>query len=120
MGEIIRLAPRLHTPRDRALDLHATLIGAKLRWKRYRAWNAAWLPARCELCHTPFAEGEARNTLHSGYSVAAAGPAGRDDYFWICAVCFEDRQAWFGWQVLDENGARRGQGDQDGRRERLA
>jgi hypothetical protein len=99
MGELIRLAPRTPTIEERLRDVNARLVGATLRWKRYRDWNAAWLPGRCELCRMPFVEGGARGALHSGYSVVGGGPAGQDDYLWICAICFEDRGAWFGWAV---------------------
>lgn len=100
MGELIRFAPRIATPEERLRDVHAGLVGAKLRWKRYRAWNAAWLPGRCELCHMPFSEGGARGTPHSGYSVVGGGPANQDDYLWLCAPCFESHGAWFGWKAL--------------------
>jgi hypothetical protein len=99
MGDLIRLAPRLPTIQERLRNVNARLVGATLRWKRYRSWNATWLPGRCELCGTPFVEGGSKGALHSGYSVVAGGPAGQDDYLWICSICFEDRGAWFGWTV---------------------
>jgi hypothetical protein len=114
MGEIMRRVP---TTEERLRGVHPSLVGATLCWKRYRAWNAAWLPGRCELCHAPFSEDGVRGTLHSGYSVMGGGPAGQDDYVWICATCLE-RGAWFGWLVVEmaPNGRdQRGPGDLHGR-----
>jgi hypothetical protein len=99
MGDLIRLAPRRPTAQERFRDTNARLIGAELRWKRYRSWNAAWLPGRCELCRMPFSDDGSRGSLHSGYAVVHGGPAGQDDYIWICAVCVESRGHWFGWTM---------------------
>jgi hypothetical protein len=83
---------------------HTRLIGASLRWKRYRAWNSAWAAGRCELCATGFTEGGTPG-LNSGYSVVGGGPAGQDDYRWICAICYETHRDHFCWTVLDTRGA---------------
>ena len=100
MGELIRLIPRttaadsrLRSPRDRLRD-------ARLRWKRYRRWTSTWRHGSCEFCRTEFSESGEPGTLHSGYSVLGAGPAGQDDYSWVCAVCFEDFRDRFAWTVL--------------------
>jgi hypothetical protein len=74
---------------------------ANLRWRRYRRWTAAWAHGACEFCRTEFSADGEPGTLHSGYSVVGAGPAGQDDYSWICAVCFEDLRERFGWNVLE-------------------
>jgi hypothetical protein len=93
MGELIRLFPR--APRATQVDSRlrnpgAGLKDARLRWKRYRSWTAGWLHGACEFCQIEFGEDGQVGTLHSGYSVLGAGPADRDDYSWICAICFED------------------------------
>jgi len=79
---------------------HVRLIGARLRWKRYRAWNSAWAAGHCELCGTRFTEGGTPG-LNSGYSVVGGGPAGQDDYRWLCAICYETQRDHFCWTVLD-------------------
>ena len=78
----------------------ARLAGAALRWKRYRGWTSPRLPGECEFCRAPFTDGGAPG-LNSGYSVVGGGPAGQDDYAWICAVCYEINRDRFGWTVLD-------------------
>ena len=99
MGELIRLPVRPRSRQQHLRELNARLVGATLRWRRYRACNAAWLPGRCEVCHSPFLEGGGHGTLGSGYTVVRGGPAGEDDYLWICAVCFEGQGTLFGWMV---------------------
>jgi hypothetical protein len=79
---------------------HTRLIGATLRWKRYRGWTAPRVSGRCDLCEAGFNEGGAPG-LTSGYSVLGGGPAGQDDYVWICAVCYEMGRDRFCWTVLD-------------------
>jgi hypothetical protein len=79
------------------------LVGATLRWKRYRPWTTARPLGCCELCGTRFSEG-ASACLNSGYSVLGAGPAGQDDYRWICAVCYDVGRDDFCWTVLDTRG----------------
>jgi hypothetical protein len=79
------------------------LVGATLRWKRYRRWTTTRLLGRCELCGTGFTEGGTPG-LNSGYSVVAGGPAGQDDYYWICAICYETQRDRFCWTVLDTRG----------------
>jgi len=76
------------------------LAGARLRWKRYRRWTGAAGPAACAGCGQPFTEG-GRPGLTSGYSVVGGGPAGQDDYVWICAICYEGLRDDLGWTVLD-------------------
>jgi hypothetical protein len=104
MGELIWLIPR--APRSpeadgRLRNPRVRLHNANLRWRRYRRWTAAWAHGACEFCRTEFSEDGEPGTLHSGYSVVLAGPAGQDDYCWICVVCFEDLRERFGWNVLE-------------------
>jgi hypothetical protein len=89
--------------RTELLDDRTNLIGATLRWKRYRQWTAAWLPGRCEMCDAAFTEGGTPG-LNSGYSIVGGGPAGQDDYCWICAVCYETQRDRFCWTVLNTRG----------------
>ncbi len=91
----------------RAVDIldheHGDLVGASLRWKRYRRWIGPW-PGHCEQCGALFGEGGTPG-LNSGYSVVGGGPAGQDDYRWICAACYEIGRDEFSWTVLDTLGA---------------
>jgi len=104
MSDVIYLSSRAGSARTEVLDHDQTgLIGATLRWRRYRSWNASWLPGRCELCEARFTEGGTPG-LNSGYSVMGGGPAGQDDYVWICAVCYETKRDHFCWTVLDTRG----------------
>ena len=79
---------------------HTRLVGATLRWKRYRSWTMPAPAGRCELCGAEFTEGGAPGP-NSGYSVVGGGPAGQDDYRWICAVCYELQRDDYCWTVLD-------------------
>jgi hypothetical protein len=104
MGELIWLIPRAPRAREadgRLRNSGARLKNARLRWKRYRRWPAGWLHGACEFCRAEFGEDGQAGTLHSGYSVLGAGPAGQDDYSWVCAICFEDQRDRFGWTVVD-------------------
>jgi hypothetical protein len=103
MSDVVRLESRAATVNGELLDHdRAGLVGATLRWKRYRGWNYPTPRSRCELCATGFTEGGSPG-LNSGYSVVGGGPAGQDDYRWICAVCYETRRDHFCWTVLDTN-----------------
>lgn len=103
MSNVAYLSSRSGSTRTELLDDHTNLIGATLRWKRYRRWTASWLPGRCQLCDEAFTEGGAPG-LNSGYSVVGGGPAGQDDYIWICAICFETQRDRYCWTVLDTRG----------------
>ncbi|HEX7591263.1 MAG TPA: hypothetical protein VF375_04870 [Candidatus Limnocylindrales bacterium] len=103
MNNVVNFSSRAGLTRTELLDDHTNLIGASLRWKRYRQWTASWLPGRCELCDAAFTEG-GKPGLNSGYSILGGGPAGQDDYCWICAVCYETQRDRFCWTVLDTRG----------------
>lgn len=103
MADVIGFYVRggLAGPEAELLDHPYTdLIGAALRWKRYRGRTAPWLSGHCELCDAAFTEGGSPG-LTSGYSVLGGGPAGQDDHVWICAVCYELGRDRFCWTVLD-------------------
>jgi len=107
MGELIWLIPRVTAADSRLRNPWARLKNANLRWQRYRRWTATWLYGACDFCQTPFSEDGEPGTLRSGYSVLGAGPAGQDDYSWVCAICFEDLRDRFNWTVLYANGVLR-------------
>ncbi len=79
------------------------LIGATLRWKRYRRWTATGPSGSCEFCGERFA-GSGTPGLNSGDSVVGGGPAWQDDYRWTCAACYEIGRDRFSWTVLDTRG----------------
>lgn len=108
MGDLIRLvvdrpAAGLRPSARPAVapDTRHRLTGASLRWKRYRRWTVAWIVGRCELCHARFSEDGDTGTLHSGYSVVGGGPAGQDDFYWVCGVCAEFHADDLDWTILD-------------------
>lgn len=106
MGNVIQLDPSSESATARAelLDHSRThLIGAALSWKRYGRWTGPRLTGQCEFCESPFTEGGAPGLI-AGYSVMGGGPAGQDDYCWICAICFENWRDHFCWTVLDNRG----------------
>jgi hypothetical protein len=104
MSDVIRLSSRSAAARAELMDHARTnLIGATLSWKRYRSWTSSLVSGRCELCDATFTEGGTPG-LNSGYSVLGGGPAGQDDYRWICAVCYEIQRDHFCWTVLDTRG----------------
>jgi hypothetical protein len=105
VSNVIHLGSRAGSADGEVLDhAHTRLIGASLRWKRYRGWTSPWVVGRCELCGARFTEGGTPG-LNSGYSVVGGGPAGQDDYRWICAICYETSRDHFCWTVLDTKGA---------------
>jgi hypothetical protein len=104
MSDVARLSSRSGATAAEILDhAHSDLIGATLRWKRYRSWTSSRVSGRCELCDATFTEGGTPG-LNSGYSVLGGGPAGQDDYRWICAVCYEIQRDRFCWTVLNTRG----------------
>lgn len=106
MTNLVAFRPRSawESPEVELIDhSHAALVGATLRWKRYRSWSVSWLTGRCELCGAGFTEGGSPG-LNSGYAVVGGGPAGQDDYLWICAVCYDTSRDRCCWTVLDTRG----------------
>jgi hypothetical protein len=103
MGDVIHLGPASHdatSETDVLPHSRRHLIGAFLRWKRYRRWTTSQAVGSCELCDAPFTEG-GEPGLNAGYSVVGGGPAGQDDFCWVCAICFEMWRDHFDWTVLD-------------------
>ena len=104
MSDLTLLGAPIVPARAELLDhRHGRLIGATLRWKRYRGWTVTGPSGLCELCGERFTDGGTPG-LNSGYSVLGGGPAGQDDYRWICAVCYEIGRDRFCWTVLDTRG----------------
>jgi hypothetical protein len=104
VSNVIYLGTRAPALEGELLDHpNANLVGATLRWKRYRSWTTSWLPGQCEFCGAQFTEGGTPG-LNSGYSVVGGGPADQDDYRWICAICYDLRRDQFCWTVLDTRG----------------
>ena len=72
------------------------------RWARGLAWTRKayvrprphWDHDHCEFCSSKFMEPNARvpGALTEGYVAS-------DAKHWVCATCFEDFRAMFGWTV---------------------
>jgi hypothetical protein len=69
------------------------LRGARLVAREYRAYRPGWDHDHCAFCGSKFSQRP--GDLSVGYST-------EDEYHWICAVCFTDFSAEFGWQVVEE------------------
>ena len=91
------------------------LQGATLVRKPYRVWSETWEHDHCEFCWAKFvdpafSEAHAQlvrdepTVLTEGYAALGTGPHGEDEYHWICAACFEDFRARFGWRVVNPPG----------------
>jgi hypothetical protein len=104
MTSVIQLGAPVVPARAELLDHpQVHLIGATLRWKRYRCWTATGPSGSCAFYGETFTESGAPG-LNSGHSVVGGGSAGQDDYRWICAVCYEIGRDRFCWTVLDTRG----------------
>lgn len=68
--------------------------GASLRRKRYKRWSASWDHDHCRFCWREFVEEGApehvAGTAHDGYTMSGPSDHPRPDYYWVCAVCFEE------------------------------
>jgi hypothetical protein len=82
----------------------AFFAGARLHWKRFRAWTSPRQRAQCAICEAPFSA-DGYPGLIAGYSVVGGGPVGEDDYTWICAICYEAWRDACGWVVVDALGS---------------
>jgi hypothetical protein len=81
---------------------HDYLIGVTVRFKPYSKWSADWEHDHCSFCWAKFMEKDDPNRkadcLHEGYAVVAHDDF-RDDYHWICTVCFDDFKEQFQWKL---------------------
>ena len=86
------------------------LHGATVVRKAFRAREHD----HCEFCWAKFvdpafSEWHARvaredpRVVTEGYAALGTGPAGQDDYHWICDACFADFRARFEWRVAGMN-----------------
>jgi hypothetical protein len=95
------------------------MYGAVFRRERFRAPSADWDHEHCALCWAKFMDSDApdvlregylcqpfgsteeiapeeeRTTYTEGYRIVAAPTADE----WVCATCFSDFEARFGWTV---------------------
>jgi len=94
----------------------AWMHGARLRWARYKQPTADWDHDHCALCGAKFMDRDEvdvlregyvfqpdsdptvlsepqRTSFHDGQRIVSA-PTGNE---WICATCFSDFEAHFGW-----------------------
>jgi hypothetical protein len=64
-------------------------------------WNCWTIPTPTSSARLSVGSDTGTPSLNSGYSVVGGGPAGQDDYYWVCAVCYEMWRDHFCWTVLD-------------------
>lgn len=91
--------------RLRGQDLY--LADVELRRRPYRRWRDDWAHDHCEFCWREFVEegavgheDDSPPPLTEGYATTESAPQGAE-YHWICAECFGDFEARFGWRVVD-------------------
>lgn len=66
------------------------LLGKELQFLPYAPYRPGWEHDHCEFCGRKI--GLTSDALHEGYCTL-------DLYHWICAPCFSDFSAEFGWSV---------------------
>ena len=90
------------------------LTGVSLQWADWHPPRPEWDHDHCEFCWAKFvdpafSEWHARvaredpKVLTEGYATLGTGPAGQDDYHWICDACFADFRTRFKWRVAGTN-----------------
>ncbi|MBX9950612.1 MAG: hypothetical protein K2Y39_15695 [Candidatus Obscuribacterales bacterium] len=79
------------------------LKGVSLRYKRYVMRDEKWDHDHCSFCWAKFMDEQNVNALpdclYEGYATLACDQFA-DDYFWICATCFEDFREHFNWKLV--------------------
>ena len=66
------------------------LQGVKLQWRDYVPYREGWEHDHCEFCSAKFMVKGNSGVLHEGYAT-------EDQYYWVCAACFEDFKHRFRW-----------------------
>ena len=66
------------------------LKGVKLKEKNYRPYSLEWDHDHCEFCGAKFSA--QKEDLKKGYST-------KDNYYWICNLCFNDFKDEFCWSI---------------------
>ncbi len=70
------------------------LKGITLYRRRWTQTRDHWDHDHCEFCWTEFADVDRLETLREGYTDA-------DEYWWICAKCFQDFRNRFAWRLAE-------------------
>jgi hypothetical protein len=81
------------------LDFARHLKGLRLQFCRYTQPSDTWDHDHCAGCNAKFAEFEAPDILHHGYTTCddyVHGP----EYDWICETCFQDLRQDMQWTVV--------------------
>ena len=75
------------------------LKGASLTRQSYQRYasNPSWDHDHCEFCGAKFMVEDHPNVLHEGYCTT-------DQYWWICAICYEEFRDHFEWKLVDAPG----------------
>jgi len=66
-----------------------------LSYKKYSDRRTATDHDHCQFCGAKFSD-TIDDALKAGYTTS-------NDYWWICAQCFEDFKKIFGWKVVDQS-----------------
>ncbi|HTR54753.1 MAG TPA: hypothetical protein VMJ10_28880 [Kofleriaceae bacterium] len=66
------------------------LHGASWTWKTYRRYRDNWEHDHCSFCWAKLTEPGTDGEAHEGYST-------KNDYYWVCATCFDDFKERFAW-----------------------
>jgi hypothetical protein len=71
--------------------------------KAYRAWSPTWEHDHCSLSTRKLVEKPtgAADELTEAWAAVGRGPAGQDDYHWVCDDCFKDFRERFAWKVAE-------------------
>lgn len=100
------------------------MYGARLRWKPFHAPTPDWDHEHCALCWATFMDADEPDVLREGYAWSSGAPAQpvlpleertirlegsrlvrapwSEDEAWVCAQCFADFGARFGWSAVSE------------------
>jgi hypothetical protein len=70
------------------------LRGLGLVRRRWSQTREGWDHDHCQFCWAKFATTADADALHEGWTT-------RDEYWWICDVCFNDFQGQFCWTVTE-------------------
>jgi hypothetical protein len=70
------------------------LKGLALARRVWRETRPQWDHDHCELCMAKIADARIPEALHEAYAT-------KDEYRWICEVCFGDFREFYGWRLTD-------------------
>ena len=81
------------------IDQAGFLKGATLQWRNWKAPSAQWDHDHCACCWAKFAEWDAPEIQHQGYTTTDLHSHGAG-YHWVCEECFTDLKDEMQWQLV--------------------